>query len=408
MQVTRKRPFVLSRSGFVGTGAYAAHWTGDNGALWSELRSSIATILSSGMFGVPMVGADICGFNMHTTEELCRRWAQLGAFYPFARSHNDNMAKDQEFYLWDSVAESAAKYFRWRYRLLPFLYTLMYESHTTGAPMFRALFLEFPHDEGTWNINDQFLLGRSMLVSPALYENATSVKAYFPKGFWYNLFDPADAIWAGEEGVWKELPTPADAINVHIRDGSIIPMQEFAMTTKQAQKTPFTLLVAFAPEALPLSSCLTPSTSSSSMSWCSANADQAIKRESASGHVYIDDDEQVEMSLTSGCASHIEFEATRVGDRYTLRSSVHVPHCVAQRGLSLHNVTVFGMHASTPHIVHVNGDPATADVEVIYTEGSGMVQFVGLRLPLAKDFEVVWTSTSHICSNPDVNPRVVA
>ena len=291
---------------------------------------------------------------------------------------------------------------------MPFLYTLMYESHTTGAPMFRALFLEFPHDEGTWNINDQFLLGRSMLVSPALYENATSVKAYFPKGFWYNLFDPADAIWAGEEGVWKELPTPADAINVHIRDGSIIPMQEFAMTTKQAQKTPFTLLVAFAPEALPLSSCLTPSTSSSSMSWCSANADQAIKRESASGHVYIDDDEQVEMSLTSGCASHIEFEATRVGDRYTLRSSVHVPHCVAQRGLSLHNVTVFGMHASTPHIVHVNGDPATVDVEVIYTEGSGMVQFVGLRLPLAKDFEVVWTSTSHICSNPDVNPRVVA
>lgn len=401
MQVTKKRPFVLSRSGFVGAGAHAAHWTGDNGALWSELRSSIATILSLGMFGVPMVGADICGFNMHTTEELCQRWAQLGAFYPFARSHNDNMAKDQEFYLWESVTESAAKYFAWRYRLLPFLYTLVYESHTTGAPMARALFLEFPHDEGTWDINDQFLLGRSMLVSPALYENATSVKAYFPEGFWYNLFNPADVIWAGKEGMWKVLPTPADAINVHIRDGSIIPMQEFAMTTNQARKTPFTLLVAFAPGVLPLLSCLTPTSFMS----CSANMDQVMKRESASGHLYIDDDEQIEMSLTSGCASHIKFEATHVGDRYSLRSSVHVPHCVAQRGLSLHNVTVLGMHAS-PNNVHINGEPAHADVEIIYTAGSGKVQFVGLRLPLAKDFEVVWTSMSHIC-NPDASPLVV-
>jgi alpha-glucosidase (family GH31 glycosyl hydrolase) len=83
-----KRPFIISRSTFSGSGAYVSHWNGDNFASWEMLEYSIIGTMNMNIFGIPLTGSDICGFMGNTNEDLCEKWTLVGAFYPFSRNHN--------------------------------------------------------------------------------------------------------------------------------------------------------------------------------------------------------------------------------------------------------------------------------------------------------------------------------
>lgn len=309
--VIKKRPFILTRSTFIGSGAHAAHWTGDNAATWDDLWYSIPTMLSFGLFGVPMVGADICGFSEDTTEELCNRWIQLGSFYPFARDHSDKGTKHQELYLWKSVTMSARKALGLRYRLLPYIYTLAFEAHTKGSPIARPLFFTFPEDPNTLGISTQFLLGKAVLVSPVLKQGASTVDAYFPKGTWYNLYNVSESITV-ESGTYVSLLAPLDTINVHVLEGTILPMQEMGMTTREARRSPFSLVVALG------------------------------GRKEAYGDLYVDNGEDLEMVIEHGKSSYIEFYADIVERGVRLRSEVQMGEYAIGEGWLLENITVLG------------------------------------------------------------------
>lgn len=245
--ISGMRPFVLSRSTFLGSGQWAGHWTGDNGATWEDLRWSVTAVLNSGLFGIPFAGADICGFIGNTTEELCNRWISAGAFYPFSRDHSGAYDGYQELYRWQSVAQAGRRALGMRYRLLPYLYTAFYEGHTSGAPVARPMFWMDAEDGGSLSADGQWLLGASVAVSPVLTEGAISVAAYFPRGVWYSLWDDS-IVDVASGGSWRKLAAPLGEVPLHVRGGAVIPMQDAEMTTAAVHSSPLTLLVALAPD----------------------------------------------------------------------------------------------------------------------------------------------------------------
>uniref|UniRef100_A0A8C5G4A0 Lysosomal alpha-glucosidase n=1 Tax=Gouania willdenowi TaxID=441366 RepID=A0A8C5G4A0_GOUWI len=256
MNIQQTRPFVLSRSSFPGIGQFSAVWTGDVRSDWEQLRYSILAVLQFSLFGVPLVGADVCGFGGNTTEELCVRWMQLGAFYPFMRNHNDKPNAPQEPYVFGQKAQAAMRSaLNLRYSLLPFLYTLFHHAHTSADTVARPLFMEFPTDPNCWTIDHQFLWGSSLLISPVLDEGVVELVAYLPPGTWYSLQNVGNSFLLTclyfpkgqpfySNGQYLLLPAPLDTINVHVREGHIVPRQEPALTTTASRLNPFFLTVA--------------------------------------------------------------------------------------------------------------------------------------------------------------------
>ena len=241
-----KRPFIIGRSTFAGSGKWAGHWGGDNTSLWAYMFFSIPQALSFSLFGIPMFGVDTCGFNGNTDEELCNRWMQLSAFFPFYRNHNVLSAISQEPYRWASVAEAYKTAVDIRYTLLPYIYTTFYLAHETGSTVMRALAWEFPNEPSLANADRQFLLGGSLMITPVLEQGASTVGGVFPGvGYgevWYDWYNQS-AVSAGP-GQNITIDAPLGHIPIYIRGGSVLPTQEPGMTTKECRSNPWGLIAA--------------------------------------------------------------------------------------------------------------------------------------------------------------------
>ncbi|KAH1234590.1 Alpha-glucosidase 2 [Glycine max] len=207
----KKRPFVLSRAGFVGSQRYAATWTGDNLSTWEHLHMSISMVLQLGLSGQPLSGADIGGFAGNASPRLFGRWMGVGSLFPFCRGHSEACTTDHVPWSFGEECEEVCRLaLKRRYRLIPLIYTLFYFAHTWGTPVATPTFFADPKDPSLRKLENSFLLGPILVFASTLRrQGLDKLEITLPKGIWLN-FDFNDA--------HPDLPA------LYLKGGSIIPV----------------------------------------------------------------------------------------------------------------------------------------------------------------------------------------
>jgi len=231
-----QRPFLISRAGAAGMQRYVQTWSGDNYTSWETLRYNIRMAMGLAMSGVSNTGHDIGGFSGPAPEpELFLRWVQHGIFLPRFSIHSWNDDKSvNEPWMYPQITPQIRDLIRLRYRLMPYLYDLLWRSHNNYEPMIRPTLHDFPHDAHCFEENDDMLLGGKLLVASVVEAGARERAVYLPLGC--NWVD----FWSGERfagGQTVVLPAPWDRPPLLVREGSILPLnlaeQHFAASADQ-------------------------------------------------------------------------------------------------------------------------------------------------------------------------------
>lgn len=264
-----KRVVNLTRSGWPGSQKYGAVlWSGDISASWETLRRQIVAGLQFCICGLPYWTLDIGAFFVKrgvswfwngdydkgledpAYRELYVRWFQYGAFLPVFRSHGTDFSKEP----WQFGADGNPCYealcaaIRLRYRLLPYLYSTAGAVWREDCLMMKPLFFDFPEDEQTAEISDEFMLGPSLLVCPITspMQNLQvgiarqTQTVYLPAGCgWYDFYSNCKY----EGGQTIEVPLELDRIPLFVREGAILPTTQPLESTARMEGQDIRLLV---------------------------------------------------------------------------------------------------------------------------------------------------------------------
>lgn len=233
------RPYVVCRSGSAGIQHYAQTWCGDNHTDWTTLKYDIPIITGMGLSGQPNEGADIGGFaGPAPEEELFVRWVQQGIFqarFSIHSASSDNTVTEP--WMYSNSAGLIREAILFRYRMLPYLYSALYEASVSGAPLMRALVYEFQKDPQVYDRSFEFMFGRDILVANVLEPGAETRTLYLPAGTrWYDWNHHYRCYEGGQE---LTVPVDITSIPMFLREGAIIPMaknQLYSMEKEQVRQ----------------------------------------------------------------------------------------------------------------------------------------------------------------------------
>ncbi len=176
----KKRILLFSRSSYIGMHRYGGIWTGDNHAWWQQLLLSIQQMPSLNMCGILYTGSDIGGFGGDTTKDLLLRWLEFGIFTPLMRNHSAAGTRKQEVYQFGDTKDFR-NIIRIRYALIPYLYSEFMKAALEDEMYFRPLAFDYPEDTSAKRVEDQLMVGESIMIAPVYIQNAYGRYIYLPE-----------------------------------------------------------------------------------------------------------------------------------------------------------------------------------------------------------------------------------
>ena len=215
---------IWARAGWAGCQRYPLHWGGDAACSWDGLAGSLKGGLHLGLSGFGFWSHDVPGFhgtpdfmNSVIDNALYVRWTQFGVFSSHIRYHGSHK---REPWHYPKISEIIRKWWRLRYRLIPYIIEQSRLTTRSGYPLLRALIFHHPHDKTCRHIDDQYYFGDSMLVAPVM--NADGVRdIYLPDGKWVHFF--TGEVYEG--GQWlKNVAVPLEDMPVFVKHGAQIPL----------------------------------------------------------------------------------------------------------------------------------------------------------------------------------------
>ena len=254
-KIPYERPFILTRGNSFGIGKYAFHWLGDNFSKNEYIKYSIAGIFNYNIFGIPFTGADICGFNDNANGELCARWYNVGAFYPFSRNHNKRRLIDQ--YPWsfgEKFEEIIKKDILIRYSLIRYFYSQLFlVSLNEKGAFFKPLMFEFPLDKNSYeDIESKIMLGDALLLC-AFFDSEEKNKTFIFPNSHFNSYPSGNTIlnYTNSSNYPSQrkqnLSGKLNELHLFVRGGYIIPMQntfeKYIMNTHYLRKEKLNLII---------------------------------------------------------------------------------------------------------------------------------------------------------------------
>lgn len=227
-----RRYLLFSRSSYIGAHRYGGIWTGDNSSSWRMLRQNVYHMPSLNMCGFLYSGADTGGFGGNTTRELLLRWLAVSVFTPLMRNHSAILTRNQECYRFRGT-EDFRTVITLRYRLLPYLYSEFMKAALRQDMFIKPLAFDYPEDARARRIEDQLLVGESVMIAPVLDKGAGGRAVYLPEAMtevrWSRDGFACQEVQKGE----REIVVPVNEVVFYIRPDKLVPVGKAVPNTTQ-------------------------------------------------------------------------------------------------------------------------------------------------------------------------------